>query len=105
MGFCVVEQGGARFGAELYQALITLVVDTILQKTPTIRIGRKQIDREEVVKRLYELTYEEYDYVIESVNRIRHEIRNQQAYYLAALYNAKGSLDLKISREVAQDLG
>ena len=105
MGFCAVEQGSARFGPELHQALISLVVDTISQKTPTIRIGKRQIDREEVVKRLYELTYEEYDYVIESVNRIKHEIRNQQAYYLAALYHAKGSLDLKISREVARDLG
>lgn len=105
MGYYVVEQGRSKFGPEPHQALITLVVDTISQKTPTIRIGKRQIDREEVVKRLYELTYEEYDYVIESVNRIKHEIRNQQAYYLAALYHAKGSLDLKISREVAQDLG
>ena len=105
MGFYVVEQGRARFGTELHQALITLVVDTISQKKSTIRIGKQQIDREKVVGRLYELTYEEYDYVIESVNSIRHEIRNPQAYYLAALYNAKGSLDLKISREVAQDLG
>lgn len=105
MGFPAVESGITKYGPELHQALITLVVDTISQRTPKIRIGKKEIDREEVVKRLYELTYWDYDYVIESVNSIKHEIRNQQAYYLAALYNARGSLDLKISRELAQDLG
>lgn len=105
MGFAAVEYGGAKYGPELHQALITLVVDTLSQKTPTIRIGKNQIGREEVAVRLYELSYSEYDYVIESVNSVRHEIRNQPAYYLAALYHAKGSLDLKISREVARDIG
>lgn len=103
MGFLAVEYGGTRYNPELHQALITLVVDTISQKTPKIRIGKKEIDREEVVSRLYELTYMDYEHVIDSVQKIRHEIRNLPAYYLAALYNAKNSAELDISRQVAID--
>lgn len=104
MGFYAVEQGRGKYAEDMYASLITLVVDTISRKQPSIWIGKELHTREEVIERLYQLTYWEYDYVIESVNSIGHEIRNLQAYYLASLYNAKKNLMLRDAKDIAKDI-
>lgn len=105
MGFYAVEQGEVKFEKETYEYLISLVVDTISRKEETIKIGSRLHSREEVAERLYDLTYKEYEYVIESVANIKHEIRNLAAYYLASLFNAKEGLIQKIAQEVLRDWG
>lgn len=105
MGFYAVEQGEVKFEKETYEYLISLVVDTISRKEETIKIGSRLHGREEVAERLYDLTYEEYEYVIESVANIKHEIRNLAAYYLASLFNAKEGLMHKTAQEVLRDWG
>lgn len=103
MGFYAVEQGFSKYEKEKYEYLISLVVDTISRKDDFIKIAGRPHSREEVVERLYELSYEEYDYVIESVAAISHEIRNKDAYYLASLFRAKEGLEHKIALEIMRD--
>lgn len=105
MGFFAVEQGLVKYSADTYEMLISLVVDTLSSKEETIRIGGQLHDREEVADRLYDLVYWEYEFVIESVGRVSHEIKNLSAYWLTSLFNAKDKYRQKTAREIAKELG
>lgn len=105
MGFFAVEQGLVKYGVDTYEMLVSLVVDTLSSKEDTIRIGGQLHDREEVANRLYDLVYWEYEYVIESVGKVNHEIKNLSAYWLTSLFNAKDKYRQKTAREIAKEIG
>lgn len=70
------------------QQLVSLVVDAITIKSPTIRIGKDCRDRRDVAETLFGLTREHYIYVLQSVSKVSKPIKNPVQYRLAALYNA-----------------
>lgn len=90
--------------ADTILSLVDLVAATIARKSPTIRIGREEKPRCEVIDVLLSLGWEHYDFVVDSVQRQTGHIRNVPAYYLTALYTSIESLDLCINRQVDEDL-
>lgn len=75
------------------QQLVELVVDTIKIKSPSIRIGKTERSRQDVVETLLGLTKEHYLYVLKSLQNVTNPIKNPVQYRLAALYNAATTYD------------
>ena len=83
--------------------LVDLVTATITRKSPTIRIGKEEKPRCEVIDKLLLLTVDHYDFVIGNVKKQAGHIRNVPAYYLTALYNSIETIDLCIDRQITED--
>ena len=92
-------------GIELarYEDLVNIVVEALYPKRDTIRINGTERSRGEVADRLLELSYIEYQYVLERVAQVKKKISNPRAYYLTALFNAKE--DYSLHREQTEDIG
>lgn len=72
--------------------LINLVVITLEKRTPTIRVGSRDLPREEVVETLVGLELECYEYVAAQMQNTTRKIVNPVAYYLTALYNSADTI-------------
>ena len=82
---------------------MALVTATITSKSPTMRSGKEEKPRCEVIDKLLLLTVDHYDFVIGNVKKQAGHIRNVPAYYLTALYNSIETIDLCIDRQITED--
>ena len=73
--------------------IVDLIVDTICDKTPTVRISGHEIPREEVCRRFFDLDDMDIGYVNDLLNTEEGEIRYLRGYILSRLYEAENWFD------------
>ena len=84
--------------------IVLLIVDTLRNPSPTIRIGGIERPRQEVRNRLRSLDRFHIDYVLLAMRRCTSEVRNIRAYLLTALYYAPETMDSYFDALVNHDM-
>lgn len=73
---------------ETIQGIVDLITETICSGRETIRIGREELPRETVEERLRQVKTEHVEFVLDSLKRIRTDVKDMRGYLLTCLYNA-----------------
>lgn len=84
--------------------IVLLIVDTLRNPSPTIRIGGIERPRQEVRNRLRSLDRFYIEYVLLAMRRCASEVRNIRAYLLTALYYAPETMDSYFDALVNHDM-
>jgi len=84
--------------------LVSIMTDAICSGSDTIRVSGNDLPKKRVYERFMELSFEHIQYVLECLEKNPADIRNIQAYLLAALYNAPATMDSYYSALVNHDL-
>ena len=82
---------------------VSVIVELMCIRTPTIRIGGTEYPTNFVHHRLSQLACEHVEYVLDSMSRITAKIGNIKAYLTAALFNAPATLEHHIQAEINYD--
>jgi hypothetical protein len=85
--------------------LVEIMLEVMLTRSPTIRIGRNaQYPTAFVQERFSQLTGEHIQHVLDSLGENTARVRNTKAYLLAALFNAPATMDNHFAMLVNHDL-
>jgi hypothetical protein len=84
--------------------LVSIMTDALCSNSATIRVSGNDLPKKRVHERFMELSFEHIQYVLECLEKNPVDIRNIQAYLLAALYNAPATMDSYYSALVNHDL-
>lgn len=84
------------------QGIFSLGADILSSKAPTVRIGKQDLPRQQVVDRLMSLDFTHIDYVLGNIKcKAAQPIQNMHAYLKTALYNAPTTIDADIAAQIA----
>ncbi len=83
------------------QGIFSLGADILSSKAPTVRVGKEDLPRQQVVDRLLSLDFTHIDYVLECVHNAFRPVRNMRSYLLTSLYNAPTTIDAYIAAQIA----
>lgn len=84
--------------------IVSLLVDTVCSRRPTIRISGEEISTEDVRERLLSLDDGHIEYVFDCMDESNVPIGNIRAYLLTALYNAPSTIDSYYDARVRRDM-
>jgi hypothetical protein len=93
-----------QYGRERLDAIVELMLETVLSKRNFIRIAGDEYPGEIVRSRLLKVTSAHVQYVFDALDKNTGKIRNIKAYLLTALYNAPVTCDQYYRAEVNHDL-
>lgn len=93
-----------KYDSQRVNSTVDLILDVLLSNSTEIRIGRGRIPAEAVKSRYLSLTWENMEYVFDSMDKTTTKIDNIRAYLLTALYNAPVTMDSYYRAEVNHDL-
>lgn len=84
--------------------IVSLIADTLLEKSETVRIGGADVPRGRAVRRFHALNFEHVEYVLDRMEETACDIRNIRAYLLTSLYNAPVTMDSYYDAESRRDM-
>lgn len=97
-----------RYGAtgekELAEELYHLILDVVLVRRETVRIGSEEYPYEIVRSRFLKLKQPHIEYVMDAMRNNTAKVRNIRAYLLTALYNAPDTMNHYYRQEVNHDM-
>jgi hypothetical protein len=73
---------------ETIRGIVDLITDTICSGRESLRIGREVLPIEAVRERLKQIKTEHIEFVLDSLKRIRTDVKDMRGYLLTCLYNA-----------------
>lgn len=94
-----------RYPTAALDCMVRLIADAERSVAPTLRIGKEDVPRAEVVERLRELDCFHIEYIFDCLEESRPNIRNIRAYLLTALYRAPETMESYYVVKVAHDEG
>lgn len=89
---------------EKLDRIISLIADTLMAQSETVRIGGADVPKNRVAERFQSLTFEHVEYVLDRMEETTTDIRNIRAYLLTALYNAPVTMDSYYDAMVLRDM-
>jgi len=92
------------YGAEYLSEILEMIVEAVISRRKTIRVGGEDLSAEAVKKRFLELRQDHIEYVIYCVKENATKVRNIKAYLTAALYNAPTTINHYYQAEVSYRL-
>ncbi|MDL2294400.1 replication initiator protein A [Ruminococcaceae bacterium OttesenSCG-928-D13] len=90
--------------AGVLSEIVELMVCTLLDQRPLVKIGSQQYPNSYVRKRLLGMDSGHMEYVLDSLSKSTTKVHNIRAYLLATLFNAPGSIETYYAAEVQHDL-
>ena len=89
----------------MLDTIINVIADAERKASETLRVGRIDMPKEQVISRLRQLDFTHIEYIFDCMAENSPDIRNIRAYLLTALYNAPESIDAYYDAKVAHDNG
>lgn len=89
----------------MLDTIINVIADAERKALETLRVGRIDMPKEQVISRLQQLDFTHIEYIFDCMAENSPDIRNIRAYLLTALYNAPESIDAYYDAKVAHDNG
>ena len=89
----------------LVDEFVSVILDTILSTSETVRINGQNKPRELVKSQLMKLTYQEFEFVLDKFKTLKQKIKKKHQYILSMLYNAKMELNTHYTNLVQVDFG
>jgi hypothetical protein len=93
------------FDILLVDEIVSIIVDTILTVSETVRVDGEIKPRGLVAHRLMELDYQTVEHVLGQFKAQTGRIRKKRQYLLTVLYNAQHEFNAHYTNEVNADLG
>lgn len=94
-----------RCPADTLDCMVRLIADTERSAAPTLRIGKEDVPRAEVLEHLRALDRFHIEYILDCLEESRPSIRNIRGYLLTALYRAPETMEGYYAAKVARDEG
>ena len=91
--------------ADTLDCMVRLIADAERSAAPTLRIGKEDVPRAEVLERLRALDRFHIEYILDCLEESRPSIRNIRGYLLTALYRAPETMEGCYAAKVARDEG
>lgn len=95
---------GRKDEAEKIEELVSVMVDVICSKKPTIRVNGEEFPHEVVKSVFLKLTESHIEYVLTALKKNTSKVHNIRSYLITALYNAPSTISSFYSAEVNHDL-
>lgn len=86
---CIVHDGNRK----MLDEIVMLMYEVMSGLSPTVRIGKEEITREDAVSRFRSLDSEHVEFVISSIDTNKTQIRNFKQYLITMLYNAPATME------------
>ncbi|MBO5859207.1 MAG: replication initiator protein A [Clostridia bacterium] len=86
---CVVHDGNRK----MLDEIVMLMYEVMNGLSPTVRIGKEEITREDAVKRFRSLDSEHIDFVISCIDTNKTQIKSFKPYLITMLYNAPATME------------
>ena len=87
----------------MLDTIINVIADAERKASETLRVGRIDMPKEQVISRLRQLDFTHIEYIFDCMAENSPDIRNIRAYLLTTLYNAPESIDAYYDAKVAHD--
>lgn len=100
----LIEQSQSSTQADEIEELVSVMVDVICSKKPTIRVNGEEIPHEVVKSVFLKLNESHIEYVLSALKKNTSKVRNIRSYLITALYNAPSTISSFYSAEVNHDL-
>ena len=94
-----------RYPADTLDCMVRLIADAERSAATTLRIGKEDVPRAEVLERLRALDRFHIEYILDCLEESRPNIRNIRGYLLTALYRAPETMEGYYAAKVAHDEG
>lgn len=94
-----------RYPTDTLDCMVRLMADEERSSAPTLRIGKEDVPRAEVLERLRQLNRFHIEYIFDCLAESRPSIRNIRGYLLTALYRAPETMEGYYAAKVAHDEG
>ena len=91
--------------ADTLDCMVRLIADAERSAAPTLRIGKEDVPRAEVLERLRALDRFHIEYILDCMEESRPSIRNIRSYLLTAMYRAPETMEGYYAAKVARDEG
>ncbi len=91
------------YPADTLDCMVSLIADVERSTAPTLRIGKEDVPRAEVLERLRALDRFHIEYILDCLEESRPSIRNIRGYLLTALYRAPETMEGCYAAKVARD--
>ncbi len=92
-----------RYGAERLDAIVDLMLETVVSQSPYCVIAGGEFPREVVKARILKINSAHIEYVFDCLDGITSKVGNIKAYVLATLFNAPATIDEYYRAEVNHD--
>ena len=92
-----------RYGEARMQEIVELITEIMMNKSPRIRIGPRELPADLVRARLQLLDSSHVEYVFDCLDKQTGKVRNMKAYLLASLFSAPATIDHYYRAEVNSD--
>lgn len=94
-----------RYPADTLDCMVRLIADAERSAATTLRIGKEDVPRAEVLERLRALDRFHIEYIFDCLEESYPSIRNIRGYLLTALYRAPETMEGCYAAKVARDEG
>ena len=94
-----------RCPADTLNCMVSLIAEAERSAAPTLRIGKEDVPRAEVLERLRALDRFHIEYILDCMEESRPSIRNIRSYLLTAMYRAPETMEGYYAAKVARDEG
>mgnify|MGYP004534024785 CR=1 FL=1 len=89
----------------MLDTIINVIADAERKASETLRVGRIDMPKEQVISRLRQLDFTHIEYIFDCMAENSPAIRDIRAYLLTSLYNAPSTIDAYYDAKVAHDKG
>lgn len=89
----------------MLDTIINVIAEAERKASKTLRVGRIDMPKEQVISRLRQLDFTHIEYIFDCMAENSPDIRNICAYLLTSLYNAPSTIDAYYDAKVAHDKG
>ena len=81
--------GERPYEAQLINEFTAIIIDAIMTKNPTVRIGKEDKPRELVRSVMQKLNYYDFEHALDQFKGVSERITKKKQYILTTLYNSK----------------
>lgn len=89
----------------MLDTIINVIAEAERKASQTLRVGRIDMPKEQVISRLRQLDFTHIEYIFDCMTENCPDIRDIRAYLLTSLYNAPSTIDAYYDAKVAHDKG
>ena len=89
----------------MLDTIINVIAEAERKASKTLRVGRIDMPKEQVISRLRQLDFTHIEYIFDCMTENCPDIRDIRAYLLTSLYNAPSTIDAYYDAKVAHDKG
>ena len=94
-----------RYPTDILNCMVSLIAEAERSTAPSLRVGKEDVPRAEVLERLRDLDRFHIEYILDCMEESRPNIRNIRGYLLTALYRAPETMEGCYAAKIARDEG